>query len=155
MENNQQQSTKTGLSAKQLLVIESIAAGASVTEATARAGVDRTTFYLWRRDDEDFEATLNLARHEFGENVRARMRRMAEDAIKTIEGLTASAYSPSVRQRAAQFILSAAVSEQSEPATMNALKKWRADVDPLNVAMKELTKVKAQAGPPHRDQSQS
>jgi hypothetical protein len=155
MEENQQKSTESRLSAKQLIVIEAVASGTSITEATKQAGVERTTYYLWLRDDENFEATLNLARLEFGENVRAHMRRMTEDAIETINELRSSAYSPSVRQRAAQFILSAALSEQSQGAIMNTLKKWRSDVDPLNLVMKELVKVKAQAGPPNRDQSQS
>ena len=64
MTNTQQNSTNSTLSPKQIEVIEALASGASISEAAKRAGVDRSTVYLWRRDDSDFEPQLTLTRRE-------------------------------------------------------------------------------------------
>jgi DNA-binding NarL/FixJ family response regulator len=54
--NIQQNSTDSTLTPKQIQVIEALASGACVSEAAKRAGVDRSTVYLWRRDDPDFKS---------------------------------------------------------------------------------------------------
>ena len=46
--DTQQNSTDSTLNPKQIEVIEALASGASVSETTKGAGVDRSTIYLWR-----------------------------------------------------------------------------------------------------------
>ena len=49
--DTQQNSTESTLKPKQAKVIEALAIGASVTAAAKRAGVDRSTVYIWMKDE--------------------------------------------------------------------------------------------------------
>ena len=72
MENtNRQKSTVSTLSPQQLAVIEAWASGASKAAAARSAGVDRTTIYLWLRDNPEFRAQFELARLEQTDAIRA------------------------------------------------------------------------------------
>jgi DNA-binding MarR family transcriptional regulator len=82
--NIQQNSTDSTLTPKQIEVIEALASGASVSEAAKSAGVDRSTVYHWTKDDSEFEGQLTVARRECAETMRARLRELADDAVKTI-----------------------------------------------------------------------
>jgi transposase-like protein len=114
-QNTRQNSTESTLTPKQIQVIEALASGASVSEAAKRAGVNRSTVYLWRRDSRDFEARLTLARRECADNMRARLRKLEDDAIKTIrETLRGRDIPPGVRREAALSVLqSLAVMDES------------------------------------------
>lgn len=61
MKMNQQNSTASTveLATQKAQVITALVRGATVTDATKQANVDRTTFYLWRKSDVTF--------HESGE----------------------------------------------------------------------------------------
>ena len=60
------------LKPKQRQVIEGVASGMSVTEATEMAGVSRSTYYKWSRDS-IFTAELTVARQEFAEAKRGQI----------------------------------------------------------------------------------
>jgi DNA-binding transcriptional ArsR family regulator len=93
--NIQQNSTDSTLTPKQIEVIEALASGASVSEAATRTGVDRSTVYHWTKDDSEYEAELILARRECADTMRARLRELADDAVKTIrEIFGGDGYSP-------------------------------------------------------------
>jgi transposase-like protein len=72
------------LSPKQIEVIEALASGPSVSEAAKRAGIDRSTIYLWRKEDCHFEGQLTLAQREYADTMRARLRELVDGAVKTI-----------------------------------------------------------------------
>jgi hypothetical protein len=73
------------LSKPQLSAIEALAAGRSMNEAAAVAGVDRSTLYRWRRDDDDFRAALAGIRNDAREELRTRLLTMATKACVVVE----------------------------------------------------------------------
>jgi hypothetical protein len=84
---NPQNSTEStpDLTSPQVQVISALVAGATVTDATKQANVDRTTLYLWQRADATFQAEFNRAKQEHVESMRARLRGLAELALSTLE----------------------------------------------------------------------
>lgn len=108
---NPQNSTEStpDLTSPQVQVISALVAGATVTDATKQANVDRTTFYLWLRADAMFQAEFNRAKQEHAESMRARLRGLAELAFSTLEKtLTGKNVPPGVRLRAALAVLQGA-----------------------------------------------
>lgn len=79
-----QNSTESTLTPKQVEVVGALAGGASVTEAAKRAGIDRSTIYLWMRNSGDFKGALILARRERADTMRARLRELADEAVMTV-----------------------------------------------------------------------
>jgi hypothetical protein len=131
--NTQQNSTDSTLSPKQIEVIEALAAGASVSEAAKRAGVDRSTIYHWMKDDPDFEAHLILGRRECADRMRARLRELEDDALKTIrEILGGTDIPPGVRLKAALSVLQSVAAMDESTGEAAALEKWRIDSSPLS-----------------------
>ena len=108
MENtNRQKSTVSTLSPQQLAVIEAWASGASKAAAARSAGVDRTTIYLWLRDNPEFRAQFELARLEQTDAIRAGLGGLADKAVETISEIMADKnLHPGVRLKAAQGVLS-------------------------------------------------
>jgi hypothetical protein len=83
--------------------IAALSAGSTVTEAAARAGVNRVTVSRWRTDDVVFIAALNAGRAELRDAVRARLH-----ALGTVREILTDRNSPSaVRLKAAQDVLAA------------------------------------------------
>jgi transposase len=138
-EKIQQNSTNSTLTSKQLEVIQALAAGASTTDAAKRAGIDRTTIYFWRKNGGDFEAALALARREFADSQKARLRELAEDAVNTVRELMSSAeVSPGVRLRAALSVLQSVGAMAESPNDAVLLREWREDTDPLMQALESF-----------------
>jgi hypothetical protein len=108
MERNKQNSTEstTELTPRQVEVIRALARGASVSDATQRANVDRSTFYLWLRSDATFQAELNRAKQEHVDSLRAQMRGLADTAISTVRAmLTGTEIPAGIRLKAALAVL--------------------------------------------------
>jgi hypothetical protein len=110
MKRNQQHSTEstTELAQHQAEVITALMRGASVTDATRQANVDRTTFYLWIKSDAVFQAELNRAKQEQAEAMRAQLRGLADAAVSTVREMLMGADVPAgVRLKAALAVLQA------------------------------------------------
>jgi len=108
MRRNQQNSTESTmeLAPQQAEVITALARGATVTDATKQANIDRTTFYLWLRSDATFQAELNRAKQEQMDAMRAQLRVLAEMAVSTVrEMLTGTDVPAGVRLKAALSVL--------------------------------------------------
>jgi predicted DNA-binding transcriptional regulator AlpA len=128
----QQNSTESTLTPKQVEVIESLAKGLSVTEAARRAGVDRSTIYLWMRDGDDFPAQLMLARRDCADAMKARLRELGDDAIKTIRDvLSDKKISPAVRLKAALAVLQSLGAKKDFADDAGVIEKWRKDSEPF------------------------
>jgi hypothetical protein len=105
---NQQNSTESTLklAPQQAAVIVALIRGATVTDATKQANVDRTTFYFWLRSDPSFQAELNRAKQEQIDAMRSQLHGLAETAVSTVrEMLTACDIPAGVRLRAALAVL--------------------------------------------------
>ena len=73
----------------------------TVTAATKTAGVDRTTFYLWRNNDALFAAALFQAQDEYADELNAQVRGRAREAIAAIRRIvTDEAAPPAVQLKA-------------------------------------------------------
>jgi hypothetical protein len=110
MNQRQQNSTKSTavLGPQQTEVISALVRGATVTDATKQANIDRTTFYLWLKSDANFQAELNRAKKEHTDAMRARLRELADAAISTVrEMLTGTDVPAGVRLKAALAVLEA------------------------------------------------
>jgi hypothetical protein len=108
MKTNQQNSTASTieLATRKAEVITALVRGATVTDATKQANVDRTTFYLWRKSDATFQAELNRAKQEQMDGMRAQLREMADTAVSTIREMMIGDYvPPSVRLKASLAVL--------------------------------------------------
>ena len=101
---NQQKSTKSTLTTEQFEVIAAVVSGATVTAATKAAGVDRSTFYLWRRDAH-FVAELNRAQKERDSAVCAQLHSLTDAALDALREMLESDTPPAVRLKAALEVL--------------------------------------------------
>ena len=130
--DTQQNSTESTLTPKQAKVIEALAIGASVTAAAKRAGVDRSTVYIWMKDDEDFEAQLMLARRDCADTMRAQLRELADDAVKTVqEVMKSTEVSAAVRLKAALAVLQSVGSMKEYAGDASIIEQWREDSTPM------------------------
>jgi transposase len=121
-----QNSTESTLTPKQLEVIQAIAGGASKAEAARRADVDRTTIYTWLKNDPDFEAVLTLARCECADATKARLRELADDAVKTVSEIMKSKEIPAgVRLKAALAVINAEAKGTEPDSDAAIVDKWR------------------------------
>ncbi len=89
----QNETPSTGPSPAQMGAIEALARGATVTNAAAAAGVDRTTVHRWLRDGPEFIAELNRTRLEMADGIRGELRALAADAVRKV-GRCSSRASP-------------------------------------------------------------
>jgi hypothetical protein len=118
MRTNQQNSTKSTatLTQQQWELVAALVRGATVTDATKQANVDRTTFYLWLKSDATFVAELNRAKQEQTDAIRAQLRGLADTAMATLrEMLIGAEISPGVRLKAALSVLQSLGSLEPEP----------------------------------------
>ncbi len=60
------------LNSKQLIVLEQLVAGATITHAAETGAVDRSTVHRWLREDYAFLAAYNAARRELSREVEGR-----------------------------------------------------------------------------------
>jgi AcrR family transcriptional regulator len=118
MRRNQQNSTESTaeLGHEQTAVIMALMGGATVTDATKQANIDRTTFYLWLRSDAIFQAELNRAKQEQMDAMRAQLRGLADTAVSTVrEMLTGTDVPAGVRLKAALAVLQGVGAQDPEP----------------------------------------
>lgn len=102
---------KTGrnltLSQAQLLVIERLAAGATVTAAAEAAGVCRQQVYEWKETQPSFLAELNRAQAEVLLSARAKALQYIAGAFETADEIRRDAkLAPQVRLAACEFLVS-------------------------------------------------
>jgi hypothetical protein len=109
LNKSQQESTDSAeLSQSQITAVAAIISGCTVTGAASRAGIDRSTIYLWLKQDAAFVAELNRAKLEQLQVVKDELRALAVDATRTLRDLlTASETPPTIRLRAAVVVLQA------------------------------------------------
>lgn len=69
---------------RQVLAIEAIVAGETVSEAAKRAGVSRQTVHLWQTKSE-FVATLNQRRAERDTAATERLRMLLGSALENVQ----------------------------------------------------------------------
>jgi hypothetical protein len=74
----------TDLSPQQLLVLEQLIAGATVTEAARAAQVSRSTVHRWLRDDFGFQAALNRGRAELQQSINRTLLAIAHRATQNV-----------------------------------------------------------------------
>jgi hypothetical protein len=72
------------LSPQQLLAVEQLAIGATVTCAAEAAGVSRETVHRWSREDFTFQAALNRARRDLQDAIERRLLAVAERAMANV-----------------------------------------------------------------------
>ena len=96
------------LSQSQITAIAAITSGATLTEAASKAGIDRSTIYLWLKQDAAFVAELNRAKLEQLQVVKDELRALAIEATRTLRDLLiASETPPAIRLRAAVAVIQA------------------------------------------------
>ena len=102
--------TDFGLDELQLTVIDALTGGANLTEAAAMAGVHLNTLAKWRRNSLNFQVALSHALHIRALQLREKALALADRAFGTLaEILEDLKASPSVRLRAAIFIIKTAI----------------------------------------------
>jgi hypothetical protein len=100
-----QNSTNPTLSPQQQSVITAIVQGQSISEATQKASVNRTTYYVWL-DNPHFAAELNQARSERAQFIKAQLEGLADTAMAVLKDfLTSDIVPPTVRLKAAVTVL--------------------------------------------------
>ena len=118
--------TDSGLSPQQLEVIDALSSGVNLSDAAAQAGVHRATIAYWRRNFPRFHAALAHAQYDRALMFRERAETLADLAFETLRAiLTDPKASPSVRLKAAMFIIEKAVTpappKPDKPLTFNDL----------------------------------
>ena len=73
------------LTATQVVALEALASGATVTAAAAGAGVNRVTVHRWLRDDFCFQAALNRARRDLREAAMTRLLNLGDLAAGAVQ----------------------------------------------------------------------
>ncbi len=74
-----------GLTPKQLVVLDQLIVGKTVTKAAEVVGVDRTTVHRWLREDWAFQAAYNAAQRDLRREVEARLPHLVDAALETIQ----------------------------------------------------------------------
>ena len=98
------------LSDRMFQVIDALSSGANLTEAAAATGVHRNTIANWRRSFPQFQQALAQAQSDRALEFRERAADLADlafDSLRVI--LTDPKASPSVRLKAATFIIRTAM----------------------------------------------
>jgi hypothetical protein len=114
------------LSPQMLQVIDALSSGANLTDAAAAAGVHCNTVAYWRRNVPPFQAALQQAESDRDLLFRERAVELADLAFASLrEILTDPKSSPSVRLRAATFIIQTALgrtpAKAAKPPVLNNL----------------------------------
>jgi transposase-like protein len=91
---------------QQLIVLDALAVGASLTQAAAEAGVHRNTIANWRRETLNFQMALTNAQYDRALAFREHAEELTTKAFATLdEILSDPKASPSVRLKAALAIV--------------------------------------------------
>lgn len=73
-----------GIAPNQVIALERLLAGDTVTAAAQAAGVSRETVHRWKRYDWQFQAALNQGLNEYQEATRTRLHSVAHRASEII-----------------------------------------------------------------------
>jgi hypothetical protein len=73
------------LTATQIVALEALASGWTVTAAAGEAGVNRVTVHRWLRDDFHFQAALNRARRDLREAAMTRLLNLGDLAAGAVQ----------------------------------------------------------------------
>ncbi|MGA2148943.1 MAG: SEC-C metal-binding domain-containing protein [Bryobacteraceae bacterium] len=99
-------------------VIDALSSGANLGEAAAAAGVHRNTIANWRRSSPEFQQALAQAQSDRDFLFRERAAGLADLAFTSLrEILSDPKASPSVRLKAATFIIQTAMGTPARKAT--------------------------------------
>ena len=82
--------TDTPLRPDQLVALERLIAGESVTKAAKEAGCSRETIHRWLKNDFVFLATLNRMKHELQDSIDAQLLAISGRAAETVAQAVAS-----------------------------------------------------------------
>src|ERR1700733_13737318 len=94
------------LTTEQLQVINALSEGVNMTDAAAQAGVHRNTIANWRRNSLFFREALADAQYDRALHFRDKAEERLDRAFETLDSvLNDPKSSPSVRLRAAMFII--------------------------------------------------
>lgn len=85
----QNETSQKKLTSKQERALDHLLAGETVTAAAKVAGVGRSTLHRWQAEDLAFQAAYNRRRRELQNAARARLLRLADQAMETVEGAVA------------------------------------------------------------------
>ncbi len=85
----QNETSQKKLAVKQERALEHLLDGETVTKAAKAAGVGRSTLHRWQSEDLEFQAAYNRRRQELRDVARARLLRLADQAMETVEGAVA------------------------------------------------------------------
>ena len=117
------------LTPQQFDVIAALVRGATVTDATAQADIDRSTFYLWRKADPDFVAAYNWMKQEQSDNMRSQLKALFEPASAAPrEMLTANEVSEATRLKASLSVVLQCTANLG-PETIGPTNPERADLE--------------------------
>ena len=83
-----------GISPVQAVALETLAAGATVTEAAQKAGVSRETVSRWMHHDANFIAELQNLRAELASQARCALEALGTQAIAVLLAALQSECSP-------------------------------------------------------------
>jgi transposase len=107
---------ETDLTPDRAHAIKVIVEGAELSEAAEVAGVDRETVRAWVYRDNEFIASMNQAKRERSDQLRAEVLSLASDAVKVIRELVRGGdVPPATRLKACCIILAAADALKPEP----------------------------------------
>jgi len=84
-DTSHQNATDLDVSPNQLIAIESLISGKSMTAAAEAAGVNRATLWRWLHKDPDFQATLNSYKKDAVEQVQAQLAGLSTLAISAVK----------------------------------------------------------------------
>jgi hypothetical protein len=99
------------LNGPQMIALEAILSGCTVSEAAEKAGVSRKTVSGWRNHLEAFRHALEDGRAEIADHVRGRVLGLSGDALEVLVGIMRSSKDDAARIRAASRILDLVASD--------------------------------------------
>ena len=136
-----------GLSQPQILALNAIAAGSSIADAAALAGVHRCTIHTWSRENKTFRAALGENKRLHAEMVGEQYRGLADAAVAALRDILENPKTAAgVRLKAALAVLNAvtAAAPAAEPETQPAAPEQSVQTPepaPLEVQMAEFLDV--------------
>jgi uncharacterized protein (UPF0147 family) len=104
------------LTYQQSSVLTALAAGLTITEAAAKAGVHRCTVHAWRRANSNFSAALKQAQEAFQQAALLEVQSLSTAAVDTLRHcLTDESVPAAVRLRAALAVLDRVTAPTAPP----------------------------------------
>jgi len=128
----------TPLSPKQLITIDKLASGQSITAIASELDISREQIYTWKRDPH-FQAALNKLLEDLREARRSKLIHLQTQAISTLEALMVGGEVPhSIRLQSAIAILKLAEDRKPLPTDPKAIASKQAWDDLFELRLQEL-----------------